>query len=558
MAGLFSLVIFLGLAGPLSGSEPAPDTGPALVQARELVDAEHYLEAEKLLRKTLRLDPGLSECHFLLGFALAKQEKWRASREEFAQVLILDPDHGSAYTELAGVEYKLGNNREAIRNLQRAVTLDSDIEYVRNFLATLLYLENRRTEALYHWNKLEAPRVATITYRTESELEPELLLRLFPLNEGEVFRRQQVLDIRWKQERFRLGPPFSWQITPRTVGDWDLEVALASGSVLSSLELLLLENAMRAPLYREVSFGYPVTLRSGKRVAGSVRWDEPRKRAMVSAWLPFVSSSSDSLKLGFDLRDEQWRDRLSGSEFAFDNKRISVDYQYLFDGRRSLGLSGSYENQKLSHPELSATPPDDPHFAGLGTDWSQKVGLTASDDVQLGINTGLDGFFGYGLQGSRSYRVHSTVELRWLFERRSRSDFRLALGGGYASEDLPFYHYFILGIGQDHPLPLRAHPTVDQGRKGNSPMGRQYLLANLELHRRVLQWKVLEVRGLLFSDTAMVGARPLGSTGHEWFQDVGFGFRLGALGQEWVEVLFGFDLRDFSSNLWVGIPLVRW
>ena len=87
-------------------------------------------------------------------------------------------------------------------------------------------------------------------------------------------------------------------------------------------------------------------------------------------------------------------------------------------------------------------------------------------------------------------------------------------------------------------------------------MGRQYVLANLELRRRVLSWRFLEIRGLLFSDTALVDGAPFSDVGGQWFQDVGFGLSLGALGQERIEVLFGFDLKDSSFNLWVGIPLV--
>jgi len=551
------LVSLLFFANVLASSETSCCADSSWAEAEELIELERYLEAEKVLRKGLQKNEGSAEGHYLLGFALAKQEKWVLARGELVRAVSLDFNHGRAYTELAGIEFKLGKREDAIRHLQRAAQLQSDIDYVLTFLATLLYLENRKTEALYYWNQVGGPRVDKISYSTAAEVTPELIQHLFPLNEGEVFRRRQVLDIRWKQDSFGLGAPFTWNVTPLPTDNYDLEIALAPGSILSSLELLLLENAVRAPLYREVSLEYPMSLRSGRRVGGSFRWDDPRKRIQAFARFPFLSSSSDSLDLALDIREEQWRDGLSGTDFLYETRKAVAGYEYLFDGRRSLELRGGYENQTLFLPE-STELLDNADFLLLGTAWNQRIGLNASDDLRMDIGAGLDGLFGQGSEGSHSGRSQATVKFGWLFDRRSQSGLLLNIGGGYAGSGVPLDYYYVLGIGQDDPLPLRAHPTVDRGRKGNSPMGRQYFLANLELRRRVLRWSILEMQGLLFSDTAMVDSTPFMDVGRQWFQDVGFGIRIGALGQERMEILCGFDLKESSFNLWVGIPLARW
>jgi hypothetical protein len=88
-------------------------------------------------------------------------------------------------------------------------------------------------------------------------------------------------------------------------------------------------------------------------------------------------------------------------------------------------------------------------------------------------------------------------------------------------------------------------------------MGRQYFLVNLEFQRRLLRWKLLDVGGLVFSDTGVIARRPFGDTARQWFQDLGFGLRFGGMGQEWIETLFGFDLKTSSFHLWLGIPLKR-
>jgi len=541
----------------LCGGEETNLAEELLAEGRRFVDAKSYFEAEQILRKALRDEPGLIEARFLLGFALAKQEKWVGAKEALEEVLKCDPHHARAYTELAGVEFRLGNREEAIRNLKRAEKLNPDTEYVHNFLATLFFLEDRKTEALYHWNKVGKPRVDKIAYHASNTIRPDLLRELFTLNEGEIFHRSQLLQIRWKQHRFRLGSPFGWQVTPRAGGNYDLDVILPSGPYQSSPKLLLLKNAIRAPLYREVAVQYPLSLRSGRTIFGSFRWDEPRRRVQVSAGVPFVTSSADRLTLDFDWRDERWKHRFSGNEFPLETRTLLAGYESIFEGRKSLLLRGGYKYQSELFPP-SSNLPGDSHFAIIGTRWEQVFSLNASDDLQLHLHANIDGFFGHGSEGSRSEQLKTDLEVRWLMQRTTGTECRFTLGAGYSSTSMPLDSYFILGVGQDNPLPLRAHPTVDQGRKGNSPMGRQFMLANLEIRRRALKWRVLEVGVFAFSDTALVGGAPFEKRGRQWFQDVGFGFRLGALGREYVEVLFGFDAKDSNFNLWLGIPLVCW
>ena len=86
-------------------------------------------------------------------------------------------------------------------------------------------------------------------------------------------------------------------------------------------------------------------------------------------------------------------------------------------------------------------------------------------------------------------------------------------------------------------------------------MGRHFLLANLEFHRRLVSWKSIQVKSLVFSDTGMVSGTLPGWDQSKWFQDIGCTIRLGILGKNILDFTFGFDLQnsielDYHSIIW--------
>ena len=541
------------LAGSLQAGTPphASEFDSLLTEGKRLLREERFLSAEEVLHKALEHDPANPEAIFLLGLALAKQEKWEASRQQLERATTQQPDFLPAHLELAGVQFKMGSRKQPIHTLRKVLSLDPHHEYAHRFLATLLYLEEQRIEALHHWNQAGGPRVGQITYRVPPETGAELLQHLFPLNEGEILRARQILDIRWKQKRFHLGPPFHWYLQPDRKTLWDLEIVLARPLTLPFPQGFLLENAARALFYQEVAAGYPTATRSGKQLYETFRWDPHRKRARTVAEVPFLSSSSDALHLGFDFREETWRHTPSANEFLFQTEEVFVDYEYLMRNRRSFSLRAGYGHRFFRQQNF----PHSPHLLQLGFKWDQLVGLNRADTAQLHWTTRFDTLSGITGEKSQAQQISSAARLNLPLDDPSRARLGISLRAGLSSRDLPIVDYFVLGVGQDQPLPLRAHPTVERGHKGHGPMGRNYLLANFELHRRLLRWRFTEIGGLAFSDTAFVSGRPFESAAPLWFQDIGCGLRLRALGHNLAQVLFGLDLRTSSFNYWIGLPL---
>jgi len=532
---------------------------PLLVKGRQLLEEDRYEEAEALLRSFQTLHPENAEGAFLLGFALAKQEKWDIASDQFEQAISLQPGYVSAFIELAGVQFKLGYHDKAIDLFQKALDLDSDNSYAAEFLANLLYLEDRKIEALEYWNNIEKPKIKNITYRTAVDVEPKLLQQIFPLNEGEVLRRKQILDIRWKQEQFDLDPKFFWHITTSSNDEWDLEIGLPPRGTLSPLKTILLSNAVRVPVYREAVIEYPLELRSGKKFKGIVRWDSPQKRLSATAWFPFLLSKSDGLGSTFDWRNEAWVTGQTGIGFRYKTKTVKTNYDFLMRNRMAISFHAGYDHQVLSFKEIQPQEmardfPNNQHFLNLGLEWKKRIGLSVSDKVKVDWKVYYNNHFGLDGKRTQARQVAASTALDWQLDPSRRFELKASLGAGHSSQNIPLSKYFVLGVGQDNPLPLRAHPTVVDEHKGNSPLGRQFILGNLELHRRLIRWRVLEIKGQIFMDIGTVYETPFGNESGVWYRDIGCGLRFGALGSDLIEILFGYDINNKSTNFWIGLP----
>ncbi|MDE2928840.1 MAG: tetratricopeptide repeat protein [Acidobacteriota bacterium] len=548
-----SLLVLLSLlfasAGLASGTEEL------LSRGRTELEAERYESAELLFRQALQQEASNGEATFLLGMALAKQERWADAERELERAVLLRPGDAAAHAELAGVYFKQDRRDKARASLGTALKLDPKNSYARSFLAILSYLQDRRLEALHHWNLLGEPQIAQIQVAASEDAAPKLVESLFRFNEEEVLERRQLLQAYWVQTRFRLGPRFGWQLDPQPGGRWDLSVDLPPASdSFSNKTGFLIENSSRAVFNREIGLG----LRDGRgrRLAGGARWDAPRKRAGASAWFPFFSSSSDLLRLGFDVRDEEWSHTASGTEYDYRTEKVFGGYEWLMSARRSLAFHGGYQRQEFRFGGDASQHTQSPHLLAAGLEWNQLWGLDAGENARLSWMARFDAFSPLAGGGDPSHRMMSGLGIDWTLARKTESRLRLSIQGGVSGRDLPLDHYFLFGIGPDARLPLKAHPELRDSRKGNSPMGRDFVLLGAELGRRLWRWGLLEVGGFVFSDTAFVSGRPFLGGAAEWFQDVGVGVRFRVLGQDFLNVFLGLDTRSRTFHHWAGLPSV--
>jgi hypothetical protein len=211
-------------------------------------------------------------------------------------------------------------------------------------------------------------------------------------------------------------------------------------------------------------------------------------------------------------------------------------------------------HKETQPPESVWDLPHSRHFISLGVEWKQRIGLTASDRAKLDWQVYYSNYFGPDEKWIQARQISSSATIDWQLKPPWKIQLKASLGAGHSTQNIPLNKYFTLGVGQDSPLPLRAHPTVVDKHKGSNPIGRKYILGNLEFHRSLTRWRILEIKGQLFMDIGAVYRPPFGNESRTWYRDVGGGLKFRTLGSDLIEILFGYNLNTQTTNLWIGLP----
>jgi hypothetical protein len=157
------------------------------------------------------------------------------------------------------------------------------------------------------------------------------------------------------------------------------------------------------------------------------------------------------------------------------------------------------------------------------------------------------------VRGGRSYAeglgafgsVKGDLSARWLPKARGEDfEFVNRLRGGETFGDVPLDLLYGLGVERDNDLWMRGHDGTVDGRKGNAPLGRRYVLWNSELNKNVYDSGFFRVQVGPFFDTGAV-ADPSGLFGsRKWLFDTGVQAKVRVLGSVSVVLSYGRDLRN--------------
>lgn len=98
-------------------------------------------KAETAARKALAFDDNLAEAHAALAHALLHEWRMAEADQEFHRALQLNPSHVTTYYEYAEYLASIGNEDEAIAEMNKALTIDPLSPEVNSFLAWDWYLK---------------------------------------------------------------------------------------------------------------------------------------------------------------------------------------------------------------------------------------------------------------------------------------------------------------------------------------------------------------------------------------------------------------------------------
>lgn len=141
-------------------------------------------EAEKLYRKVLSLDENIYEATLELARIYARQKKTNLSMDFYNKYVAKIKNNMDVYKEIGKIQESLGNNIEAIKQIEKAKDLSPD-DIATNFELGIAYREAG-----------EDKKSAEVFKRMleKDEIKNDRFLRNKALNEYEISNRKEILE----------------------------------------------------------------------------------------------------------------------------------------------------------------------------------------------------------------------------------------------------------------------------------------------------------------------------------------------------------------------------
>jgi len=184
IAMIAALALWVAGAGGATVAQTGskPSSGPELktlaAKAASARDAGDLQEAAALYRKALSANPRWAEGWWTLGAIDYDADRYAAASAEFQKVIALDPQHGTARAMLGLCQFRLGQDSEALKNIEAASSIGiADDQQLRR---AMLYDEG---ELLRREGRFEAARntLGSLCQRGEADHDAVMALGMVAL-----------------------------------------------------------------------------------------------------------------------------------------------------------------------------------------------------------------------------------------------------------------------------------------------------------------------------------------------------------------------------------------
>jgi hypothetical protein len=556
-------------AKKILGRQDSPSAG-------ERVSVVKKLYQEKRWRQMIELTPpspgDSAELDYYRGLALTHLEYWAAAEQALRAGQQKQPHDKRFPLELAGIAFKQKNYSEAKVHLRLALRLDPHDAYGLDFLATVELLSQNLEAALELWNRIEKPRIRELQTDPQPRLDAVLLDHAFAFSPASVLRLEDYRTTRARLDLLGIFPRYQFELRPRT-GEISGEgsknqPARASEDRGANFDLVFhnverngwgesrLEGALsllRGLPYETLYPEYLNLKRSAMNFSSLVRWDKNKRRVFASFSSPLHRDPRWRYELYADARNEYWD--LSQTFHAAGLPLTNLNLQKLEAGAGirsvvngrwdwNVGLEISdrwFRNLQGDAAPFFANGPAIKYRAGFDYKLLQRPQGRFTLDSSLSAQAGR--FF--VSPSSLFFQTQGSLWTRW-FPKPNGDDFETIgrLRSGKSAGRLPFDELFILGLERDNDLWLRAHIGTRGGKKGNAPLGRDYILSNWEVNKNIYQSGPFNVRLAPFLDCGRVYDDADGFGSQKWLWDTGGQAKLKVLGGLTLVFTYGKDLRS--------------
>lgn len=512
------LVLLLYILSPFLPAAKGTDLPPLpILQLSDLLKEDRYAEAVLLFRKFAGNTEEAYPRYLQFGRLCADFKMYRRSLQWINKAILLDPARGEAYplaVEVCLLDHRVGM---ALRYAERSrpMTLSS-LEISAN-------------------TKLDKNLIAD-----ELGLNPEAIIREKSLRQADWrFSQHDYLD--WIE--YDLAPDASSSSSRLTVH------SVARKGWGDPFTFLL--NTFGGVFDHTLRLSYWNWGQRGVSSHASFRW-KPDARWAAWDWnLPRLATRSLYAKVGYSWHEDRWllspgedfshsfylrRHDLSSS-FLFPLKaplltfQLGLNYRWRWQGPMAGKEKNAYARQgeggirEFEHESLSGTESTRQvvwlRFSPAGTLFSGESisGFCWTSAFQLNLQKG------YGLAFRRPrfdrYSFSWKNSMEHLTEQERHSSLQIDTHFGSLSRNGFVEDHFLLGTGRYADYLLRAHPLMESGRLGASPLLRQFALGNITVSQDVLSWRNMRLNVAAFGD--ILGARILypGQLGPKTYLDTG-------------------------------------
>ncbi len=491
------------------------------------------------------------------GMALAQLGRWDEARLAFLNAQQRRPGDKRFPVELAGIAFKQKRYEESASWLRAALRLDPQDRYALDFLGTVYFLQGNLEAALKYWNLIEKPRIENVRTEAELRVAPAVLDRAFAFSPAAVLQLRDLLTTEARVGALGIFPLHHFELAAREDGDFDLIFRATERTGWGSNRweglLRLFRGVFQQTLYPE----YFNLGGSAINFVSLVRWDSEKRRLSASLSGPFRQDAKRRYRLALDLRNENWQVNAPTALAGLNLRRESVEAGILSISSGRWNWSTGIE---LSHRDFRSVTSSSLTQALLSQGYQLKHTAEVNHELwrvperRLVATTTVSSELAriWSQPGRAFAKLQAGIAANW-FPRPAGDDYQMQgrLSVGKTFGESPFDELFMLGLERDNDLWLRAHVGTRDGRKGNAPLGGNYVLTNWEVDKNVFGNGLVSVKLGPFLDSGRVtGVSGLGS--RKWLWDTGAQAKVRLLGIG-VALIYGKDLRSGNNTFYATV-----
>jgi tetratricopeptide (TPR) repeat protein len=556
---LILLLLFLSLQGP-APSQAAHSSTDRISEVKRLYDAGGWSEVVQAVPEST---DETADLQLYRGLALAQLQRWDEARKAFAAGLVRNPRDIRFLDELAGIAYREKHFSMAKRELFRALAIDPRENYANNFLASVYFLEDNLEAALKYWNRTGRPKLSDLTIDPQPRLKPLLLDRAFAFSRRSEWRGDQFLTTQARLKALDLFPRMHFDLEVQPDDSFDLRFRAPQRNGWGSTKLEGIVSLLRGLPYQSVYPEFYNLDRAGLNWLSLVRWDDEKHRVFTEIAAPLEENPAIRYRIFFEGRNENWdlTNTLispipSSAQLNMEKAAAGAELQFVAGGRWQWTAGADYSYRRFRNLlGITATP-----FFTDGSAIALRFGVQRSlvrvPERRLTLDSSAAGEFGTFFENplGKYGRIKGTLSANW-FPKAHGEDYQTQaiLRGGQTFGKVPFDDLFMLGFDRDNDLWLRGHPGLRNGKKGNAPLGRNYVLVNLEMDKIVYKGAFFTLKAGPFLDSGNIydPSRFFGSTKYLW--DTGIQAKIRILGSLEFVLGYGKDLRSGNNSFFTTV-----